>query len=95
MNFAADGGKIGAGSDNLRQVAIEILSDPDCRSYMSNYIITNKMVRLAERVVNFYVQTVSSLRTDLSNDLFSSVEAMMTANMTLVKAIRVSTIDKI
>ncbi|XP_055347783.1 brain-specific serine protease 4-like [Paramacrobiotus metropolitanus] len=40
---AIDGGKIGAGSDNLRQVAIEVMSDGDCRSYMQSYIITNKM----------------------------------------------------
>ncbi|GAV07676.1 hypothetical protein RvY_17490-2 [Ramazzottius varieornatus] len=40
---AADGGSIGAGSDHLQQVAIEVMSDSDCKTYMAGYLITDKM----------------------------------------------------
>ncbi|OQV18457.1 putative Atrial natriuretic peptide-converting enzyme [Hypsibius exemplaris] len=36
---AIDGGKIGAGSDQLQQVAIEVMPMPVCKAYMTGYTI--------------------------------------------------------
>lgn len=44
--FSAQGGVIGAGSDLLKQVAIEIMTQNECRKYYNNtnFVITDQMV---------------------------------------------------
>jgi hypothetical protein len=47
IHLSAEGGKIGAGSDRLQQVAIEVMSASTCKAYMAGYNIMDTAVKIS------------------------------------------------